>query len=187
MLSQLPNLLTLLRIAACPVLVLLLRDRAYEVAVVLFLAAGITDGLDGYIAKRYDCVSSLGAILDPIADKLLIASAYIMLALLEDIPFWLLIVVMFRDLVIVVGYMVLTMSMGQQAPVEPTYLSKVNTFLQILLVVAVLGGEAQWLVAPWAVHALIVGVVVTTVTSGGQYVWVRAIRGTPPPAAPPRA
>ena len=64
MISQFPNLLTLLRIAACPVLVLLLRDRAYEWAMVVFLIAGITDGLDGYIAKRYNFVSGLGAILD---------------------------------------------------------------------------------------------------------------------------
>ena len=120
MFSQIPNLLTLLRIAACPVLVLLLSDRSYDTAILLFLAAGITDGLDGYIAKRYDCVSSLGAILDPIADKLLIASAYIMLAILQDIPFWLLIVVMFRDLVIVVGYLVLVV-MGDEIPMNPSH------------------------------------------------------------------
>ncbi len=175
MLSQLPNLLTLLRIAACPVLVLLLHDRAYDVAMMLFLAAGITDGLDGYIAKRFNFVSSLGAILDPIADKLLIASAYIMLAMLEDIPFWLLIVVMFRDLVIVVGYLVLV-GMGDDIPMKPTYISKFNTFLQIALVVAVLIGKADWLHAPLMVDALVIGVLLTTLVSGGQYVWAWGIR-----------
>ena len=175
LLSQLPNLLTLLRIAACPVLVLLLHDRSYDVAIALFLAAGITDGLDGYIAKRYNCVSNLGVILDPIADKLLIASAYIMLAVLGGIPFWLLIVVMFRDLVIVVGYLVL-MVMGNDIPMKPTYTSKLNTFLQISLVIAVLIGMADWLHLPWVEHALVVGVLVTTVTSGCQYVWAWGIR-----------
>ncbi|MDA7969309.1 MAG: CDP-alcohol phosphatidyltransferase family protein [Gammaproteobacteria bacterium] len=180
MISQLPNLLTLLRIAACPVLVLLLRDRAYDWAMVVFLIAGITDGLDGYIAKRYNFVSGLGAILDPIADKLLIASAYIMLAMLDGIPFWLLVAVMFRDLVIVVGYLVLVM-MGDDVPMKPSYISKVNTFLQISLVVAVLGGKADWLRIPpnfdaLVLDALIAGVLVTTVVSGSRYVWEWGIR-----------
>jgi len=175
MISQIPNLLTLLRIAACPVLVLLLRDRAYDLAMALFLFAGITDGLDGYIAKRYNCVSGLGAILDPIADKLLIASAYIMLAILEDIPFWLLVAVMFRDLVIVVGYLVLVM-MGDEVPMKPSYISKVNTFLQISLVIAVLGGKADWLHIPPLLDALVIGVLITTVVSGSHYVWSWGIR-----------
>lgn len=176
MLSQIPNLLTLLRIALCPVLVLLLRGGSYDMALLLFVAAGITDGLDGYIAKKFNCVSSLGAILDPIADKLLIASAYIMLAMLQDIPFWLLIVVMFRDIVIVVGYLVLV-GLGEDIPMKPSYLSKINTFLQISLVVAVLCGKAALLQIPFVVQALVGGVLITTVTSGCQYVWAWAIRG----------
>jgi len=175
LLAQVPNLLTLLRIAACPVLVLLLRDHGYALALVVFLAAGITDGLDGYIAKRYDCVSGLGAILDPIADKLLIASAYIMLAALENIPFWLLIVVMFRDLVIVAGYLVLV-ALGDEVPMQPTYLSKINTFVQISLVIAVLLGQADFLHIPFVVQALVFGVLVTTVSSGCQYVWAWGIK-----------
>jgi len=173
--SQVPNLLTLLRIAACPVLVLLLRDSSYDLALIVFLAAGITDGLDGYIAKRFNCVSGLGAILDPLADKLLIASAYIMLALLEDIPFWLLVVVMFRDLVIVVGYSILIM-MGNEVPMKPTYVSKFNTFLQISLMVVVLIEQAAWVQIPLVIDVLIVGVLLTTVISGLQYVWLWGIR-----------
>lgn len=146
---------------------------------ILFLAAGITDGLDGYIAKRYNCVSSLGAILDPIADKLLIASAYIMLAVLQDIPFWLLIAVMFRDLVIVVGYLVLS-GMGDEIPMQPTYLSKFNTFLQISLVVAVLIEKTNWLHIPFLVDALVFGVLFTTISSGSQYVWAWGIKRDPP-------
>lgn len=175
MLSQVPNLLTLLRIAACPVLVLLLRGDSYDMALLLFLAAGITDGLDGYIAKRFNCITSLGVILDPIADKLLIASAYIMLAMLQDIPFWLLVVVMFRDLVIVAGYLLLVV-MGEKIPMKPTYISKINTFLQISLVMAVLIGKADWLHIPFMVDALVIGVLITTVTSGSQYVWAWGIR-----------
>lgn len=175
MLAQIPNLLTLLRIAACPVLVLLLSDHAYATAMLLFLAAGITDGLDGYIAKRYNCISSLGAILDPIADKLLVACAYIMLAIIDAIPFWLLIAVMFRDLVIVVGYLVLIV-MGDEIPMKPTYLSKINTFLQIFLVIIVLIEKTGLLYIPFFIDAVVLGVLITTIGSGCQYVWAWGIK-----------
>lgn len=171
MLSQVPNLLTLLRIAACPVLVLVLSAGNYKIALVLFLASGITDGLDGYIAKRFNCVSSLGAILDPIADKLLISSAYVMLALLGDIPFYLLVVVIFRDLVIIIGYFVLRVVMDDEIPMRPIYSSKLNTFLQITLVVFVLFEKSGWLLIPLLIPALVAGVVVTSVVSGCLYVW----------------
>ncbi len=175
LLSQIPNLLTLMRIVACPILVVLLHEGNYELALVLFVVAGITDGLDGYIAKRFHCQSGLGAILDPIADKLLIGSAYIMLAILGDIPFWLLILVMFRDLVIVVGYLILVM-MGNDVPMKPTYSSKINTVIQISLMVSVLleksGLEA---IAPIS-GLLVFGVLLTTIVSGLQYVWLWGIR-----------
>ena len=175
MLAQIPNILTFARIAACPVFVVLLYNGNYPMALVLFLAAGITDGLDGYIAKRFDCVSEFGAVLDPVADKLLIASAYIMFAVLGDIPFWLMIVVMFRDLVIVAGYLVLTV-MEEKIPMHPIIASKVNTFLQIALMVAVLMEKSALLAVPVVLDVLVFGVLVTTVVSGIQYVWVWGIR-----------
>ncbi len=173
MISQIPNLLTLLRIAACPVLVLVLDAGNYEAALILFLVAGITDGLDGYIAKRFNCVSALGAILDPIADKLLITSAYVMLAMLGDIPFYLLVVVIFRDLVIIVGYFVLLVAMDEEVPMRPIYSSKINTFLQISLVVFVLVEKSELLSTPLPlfINVMIFGVVITSVISGSQYVW----------------
>lgn len=178
MIAFVPNLLTLLRIAACPVLVLVLNAGNYPVALLLFLGSGITDGLDGYIAKRFNCVSRLGAILDPIADKLLISCAYVMLALLGDIPFYLLVVVVFRDLVIVVGYFALVIVMDEEVPIRPIYWSKVNTFLQIALVVFVLFAEAGWLSVPLLVQGLIVGVVLTSLISGGLYVYRWGFRRT---------
>ena len=165
----------MLRIAICPILVLLLRDSSYDLALILFFVAGITDGLDGYIAKKFNCASQFGAILDPIADKLLIASAYIMLAILQDIPFWLLVVVMFRDLVIVVGFLVLV-TLRDDVKMIPTYISKINTFLQIALMVTVLMEKAAWLVIPLLVDTLIIGVLITTVISGIQYVWLWGIK-----------
>jgi len=175
LLSLVPNLLTLARIAACPILVLLLYEHNYDLALYLFIAAGITDGLDGYIAKQFNYVSNLGKVLDPMADKLLIGSTYIMLAILGDIPFWLVVLVMFRDLVIVVGYLIIAV-MVQTVSVRPTWSSKVNTFLQISLMVSVLLEKSAILSVPIIVDALILGVLVTTVISGIQYVWLWGIR-----------
>jgi cardiolipin synthase (CMP-forming) len=163
------------RIAATPVMILLLRDQAYEAALILFIVAGVTDGLDGYIAKRFNFVSRLGAILDPIADKMLIVSAYVMLALLGDIPFWLFLIVGFRDLMIVGGYLILETLEGD-VQLQPSIVSKINTFLQITLVIVVLLEETAWASMGMFVDFLIVSVTVTTLLSGAHYVWYWGIR-----------
>ena len=135
--AQIPNVLTLSRIAAAPILILLLRDENFELALILFVLAGLTDGLDGWIAKRFNCASQLGARLDPLADKIIIISAYFMLVLGGMLPFWLVTLVIFRDAVIVGGYLVLT-TLDGDIPMQPTKSSKTNTVLQITLVIAVL-------------------------------------------------
>lgn len=175
LISHIPNILTLARIAATPVMIVLLRDRAYESALLLFIVAGLTDGLDGYIAKRFDFVSRLGAILDPIADKMLIISAYVMLAVLGDIPFWLLVLVGFRDIMIVGGYLILETLEGD-VQMQPSLVSKVNTFLQITLVIVVLLDKTGWMSAGVFLTLLILAVTITTVLSGAHYVWYWGIR-----------
>ncbi len=174
-LAHIPNLLTLSRIAAAPLLILLLRDENYELAVVLFILAGITDGLDGWIAKRFNFTSELGARLDPLADKIIIICAYIMLVVLGDLPFWLVTLVIFRDLIIVGGYLVLT-TLDGQIQMQPTMTSKLNTVIQITLVIAVLLENTSWLALPSVSVILIYLVAVLTIASGAQYVWVWAIR-----------
>lgn len=156
-------------------MILLLRDQAYEAALLLFILAGVTDGLDGYIAKRFNCVSRLGTLLDPVADKMLIVSAYVMLALLGDIPFWLLLIVVFRDIMIVGGYLILETLEGN-VQMQPSVVSKVNTFLQISLVIGVLLDQTGWLPVGVMVNFLVVAVTVTTVLSGAHYVWYWGIR-----------
>ena len=173
--SQIPNLLTLLRILAAPVLILLLRDNNYELALILFILAGITDGLDGYIAKRFNFVSELGAHLDPLADKIIIISAYCMLVWLGLIPFWLVTLVIFRDIIIVGGYMVL-MYLDGDIPMLPTIMSKLNTVFQISLVISVLLENSVWNFIPGSSVVLLYAVVITTIASGAQYVWVWAIK-----------
>ncbi|MDG1192673.1 MAG: CDP-alcohol phosphatidyltransferase family protein, partial [Arenicellales bacterium] len=134
---QIPNLLTLARIAAVPVLILFLYEGRYGAALAVFVLAGITDGLDGWIAKRFKCVTRLGSILDPLADKILIVSTYVMLVLAGDLPFWLILLIGFRDLGIIAGVLVLN-TLNGHVQMQPSLLSKVNTFLQISLVILVM-------------------------------------------------
>ena len=169
MFSQLPNILTLMRIVMVPVVVVLLNAQEYSYALLVFTLAGVTDGLDGWIAKKYQFESALGAMLDPIADKLLLVSTYTMLAVLGDIPFWLLVLVIFRDLLIVGGYWILV-AMDKKAEIQPIFVSKLNTFFQILLVVLVLVHRSEWLMLDLLVSATISMVVLTTISSGICYV-----------------
>lgn len=172
--SQLPNLITIARIALAPMLVLALNGGDYKLALAIFLIAGLSDGLDGLIARRFHYQSRLGGILDPAADKILLVSAYVMLAVLNRLPFWLVIVVVFRDLFIVGGYVVYT-SMYGPVHMRPSWISKFNTFMQIALVVTVLSEQAIDIAFPHVVMILAYVVFVTTVASGGHYLWTWGI------------
>lgn len=171
MVSYVPNLITVLRVVAAPVLILLLDSQAYEPALVVFLIAGISDALDGFIAKRFGVESRFGAMLDPVADKILLVSSFVMLTLLEHLPFWLLVLVAFRDVLIVGGYLVLRM-LRESVRMSPSVLSKLNTLFQICLVSMILAQLAGWIEAAATVRALIILVAATTVLSGVHYVWV---------------
>ncbi len=168
-LAQLPNIVTLARIALVPVLILLLKDHEYAAGLIVFVIAGASDALDGFLAKRLNVQSRLGAILDPVADKLLLVSAYVMLAVLEHIPFWLVLVVVFRDLLIVGGYMLYTSHAGP-VKMRPSILSKLNTLMQITLVAVILAQQAAGLTWPLA-GILVYIVLATTVVSGAHYTW----------------
>jgi cardiolipin synthase len=177
LLHQLPNILTLLRIGAVPVLILFLHSGRYGAALAVFLIAGITDGLDGWIAKRFDAVTRLGSILDPLADKMLIVSTYVMLALAGDIPFWLLLLIGFRDLGIIGGVLVLQWVHGD-VHMQPSPVSKLNTFLQISLVVLIMVERVDFLSFALLTEAVLWLVVATTLASAFHYVYFWVIRPT---------
>ena len=170
LLHQIPNLLTLARIAAVPVLILFLYEGRYGAALAVFVLAGITDGLDGWIAKRFKCVTRLGSILDPLADKILIVSTYVMLVLAGDLPFWLILLIGFRDLGIIAGVLVLN-TLNGHVQMQPSLLSKVNTFLQISLVILVMVERIGLIVLGPAAEILLWFVAVTTVASAIHYVY----------------
>lgn len=177
--NQLPNTITLARLFMVPVLILVLKDEDYQLALVVFLIAGISDALDGYIAKKYNFVSQFGAILDPVADKLLLVSAYVMLSIIGHVPFWLVLVIVSRDLFIVGGYMVVTSLMGA-VTMNPSMLSKLNTFMQIILVIAILAEQAAGYHYPQVpqvvITSLIYIVLTTTITSGVHYFWLWIVK-----------
>lgn len=170
--AHVPNILTLLRIAASPILILLLKNGQYSAALWVCALAAISDALDGYIAKTFHCQSKFGAILDPIADKVLIVSVVVMLAVNEVLPFWLLLVVVFRDLLIVGGWVLLTL-LNTEVTIRPSLISKANTVVQILLLLMLIVDKAGLLLVPdFAMSALMTVVVITTVLSGIHYVWI---------------
>jgi cardiolipin synthase len=129
----LPNFLTLLRIMAIPVFLILVNSQRYGAALCLFMAAGITDVIDGVLARLTDSKSDLGATLDPLADKLLLVSSFVILTWLHAVPPWLLILVLTRDVVILTGYLAIYF-VSTPMEVAPTLVSKLNTFNEMFTI-----------------------------------------------------
>ncbi|MEO7558424.1 MAG: CDP-alcohol phosphatidyltransferase family protein [Gammaproteobacteria bacterium] len=168
--NQIPNTISLLRMFLVPPVVWLLLQGEYGFALLLFALAGISDALDGYLAKRYHWSSRLGSILDPLADKLLLVSAYLTLGWLGQIPVWLAALVVGRDLVIVCGALIYHVRFGR-FDFAPTFLSKLNTLAQILLIFSVLLIHSLLPLPPWVINGLAYIVLITTLMSGIGYVW----------------
>lgn len=177
MIIYLPNILSLARIALVPLLLVLLQEQNFLMSLVIFIVAGITDGLDGYIAKHYNAKTKLGGILDPLADKALLVSSYVMLSLLELIPFWLVVVVVFRDLIIISGYLIMEIFFGS-VTIEPLKISKLNTVMQITYIVLVLAAMAWQLNIPTVLLMTAYMVFVTSFLSGAMYVYIWSKRAT---------
>ena len=178
---NLPNLITLGRLLSVPIAIWLVLSDALAAAFWLFVAAGLSDAVDGFIAKRFDQRSALGALLDPVADKTLLVSMYVTLGLAQHLPTWLVILVVFRDALIVGGFLLVS-ALGQPMRWEPLLVSKLNTALQIGLVGLVLAelgfGIGDLGLGPAPIYA----VAATTVISGAGYLvrWMRMAAGAEP-------
>jgi len=171
---SLPNLVTIARILLVPMAVWLVIDGQMHLALLVFIVAGVSDAVDGWLAKRYDMKTELGAHLDPLADKLLLIALFVTLAIMEHVPAWLAILVVSRD-VLIVGGVVLAWLLGRPMKMHPHPVSKANTAVQIVYIgLALLFAAAgwkmfwlQWLGAPL--------VAAFTIASGGLYLrdWLR--------------
>lgn len=168
LLASLPNLITLARLVMVPVVILAIVQSNWLVAFLIFLAAGISDAVDGFLAKRFDMKTELGAYLDPLADKALLVSIYVALAVENILPAFLTITVVSRD-VMILGAVVVSWALDRPVAIAPLFVSKANTAAQIGLAAAVLAAKAfelklgVWVsVAVWTVMAL-------TIASGIAY------------------
>ena len=168
-LSWLPNAISILRIALVPPILILILQGNYGWALALFWFAGFSDGLDGSLAVRFGWTPRLGGLLDPAADKLLITGLFVTLAVTGDIPVWLAVVVILRDLVIVLGALAYNFIV-KPVPGEPTRISKLNTALQMIFVLFVLSRAGFGWPDEISITVLGEATLVTVVISGVDYV-----------------
>jgi len=169
-----PNLITLGRILLVPIVVWAIVSGAMLAAFLLFVAAGVSDAVDGFLAKRLRQTSELGAYLDPLADKALIVSIYVTLGIIGEIPRWLVILVVSRDIMII-GGVILSWLLGSPVRMKPLWVSKFNTAAQILFACLVLASLGfGFTVEPLRI-ALMAAVAVLTLLSVAFYVaeWMR--------------
>jgi cardiolipin synthase len=181
-----PNVLTLVRIMCVPLFLSLLADGDYRFALAVFVIAGITDGLDGMLARLTNARTQLGAHLDPAADKLLLTSTYITLGILGDVPIQLMILVVVRDVIILGGFLLSGAVVGQYMEMAPSVWGKATTCLQILSVIGVLTTRAAFMpLEPSRLAVLFVVTGAITVVSGADYVWrgIRWYQAGPPAKA----
>jgi cardiolipin synthase (CMP-forming) len=168
-LLNIPNVLTLTRLFLVPVFLALLSQHRFGYALYVFCLAGLTDALDGTIARWFDLRTEIGALLDPFADKLLLLSAFVGLTVENVIPGWLLGVVITRDIVIVFGYLLLIFYTNERLPVHPSYVGKAATCFQLASVIGALAGVSQNWTELW--YLLLYATAAITALSGMHYAY----------------
>ncbi len=171
---SIPNLITLARILLVPVIIWAITSGQMAIAFILFLGAGVSDAVDGFLAKRFGMASDIGRYLDPLADKVLIVSIYVALGVTGAIPRWLVILVVSRD-ILILGGILLAWFVDHPIAVKPVMVSKLNTAAQILFAGLVLAMLGFGIGAEWLLTAVMAVVAVLTLLSVGAYVrdWVR--------------
>jgi cardiolipin synthase (CMP-forming) len=181
---SIPNIITLGRFLLVPVIVWAIAANLMTLAFALFLIAGLSDAVDGYLAKRFNMASELGALLDPLADKVLLVSIYVALSVWDALPRWLVILVVSRDFMIV-GAVIISWVFDRPIEIKPLMVSKLNTVAQVLLAAVVLASLGfQFNAAPFDI-ILVITVAVLTLLSIGFYLveWAHHMSGIEPPDA----
>ncbi len=170
-LRQIPNVISAIRILLVAPIAVALARHQLATALVLFGVAAFSDAADGYLAKRFDWRTELGAVLDPAADKLLLATVFVTLAYLELVPLWLMIAAVARDVVIVIGALLFRYCIGP-LEVRPSIVSKFNTLCQAAFILAVVCRAAGSVPPAWVVMWLGSLVFVTVAISGIDYILI---------------
>jgi cardiolipin synthase len=171
---SIPNIITLGRILLVPIIVWAIASNQMEIAFAIFVIAGVSDAVDGFLAKRFNMSSELGALLDPLADKALLVSIYVALGIWGAVPRWLVILVVSRDIMIV-GAVIVSWVFGRPIPMKPLMVSKLNTVAQVAFAALVLAALAfGFRAAPYEI-ILMAAVAILTLLSVSLYLveWVR--------------
>lgn len=170
-----PNALTFLRILLIAPFAGSLLTGHYRLALLIFVVAAATDACDGFLARHFNWRSRFGAVADPLADKALLLTAYLMLTLTGVFPVWLFVIVLGRDLLIVAGALAFHYGIGR-FDMQPSFPGKLNTFIQILVVLAIIVLLAGLPMQPWVLDLGILLVAVSAIFSGGHYLLVWGLR-----------
>jgi Phosphatidylglycerophosphate synthase len=177
---NLPNLISLMRLFMVPVIIWLIIDQQFGLAFILFVAAGISDLLDGLLARLLKSQTMVGKFLDPLADKVLLVGVFVTLGIQGFIPSWLVILVTFRDFLILGGAL-LALLYSSNLEIKPLFISKVNTVIQLIMIIFVLAKMV--LNRPPTVYDQVLSIIVaaTTLISGVAYVrkWLKNAGNTP--------
>lgn len=176
---NLPNCITLARVLSVPVVFWLILSGRFQSAFFLFALAGISDAVDGWLAKRFNMQTELGAYLDPLADKLLVVCIFVSMGWLGELPLWLVIAVVSRDLLIITGVM-LAWLLDHPVRIRPLVVSKANTFAQLLLASCVLADVGFNLGLGWVREVLVIMTALLTFASLWAYTvaWLRHMTGS---------
>jgi len=178
---NLPNVITLGRILLVPVIVWAIASNQMAIAFVIFVVAGVSDAIDGFLAKRFNMTTEIGALLDPVADKALLVSIYVTLGISGDIPRWLVILVVSRDFMIV-GAVIISWILDNPVPMKPLMVSKLNTVAQVAFAALVLASLGfGFSTAPYEI-VLMSCVTVLTLLSVSFYLveWARHMNAPAP-------
>jgi cardiolipin synthase len=167
--ENLPNLITVIRIVLIPFFIAFLLYHDYEYALYIFVFAGFSDTLDGYLARKLKSFTEIGKLLDPIADKFLLTASFVVFTYLGMIPLWFTVIVLSRDLFIVIGWILMFMIWNTKA-VQPSLAGKASIALQMLLVGYTLLGRTLSMALPLS-EVLMWVTIILTILSGSQYIY----------------
>ena len=175
---SIPNIITLGRILLVPIIIWAIASNQMEIAFAIFVVAGVSDAVDGFLAKRFNMASALGALLDPLADKALLVSIFVALGIWGAVPRWLVILVVSRDIMIV-GAVIVSWLFNKPIPMKPLMVSKANTAVQIVLAAEVLAELTFSLDLATVRHGLVLLSGLLTVASAAAYLvsWLRHMSG----------
>jgi len=179
-----PNQITLLRLGFLPIFLILISYEDYRWALGVLVVAGLSDGIDGLLARKLNQRSSLGAYLDPIADKLLLSSSFVILAFKKELAWWLTIIVLSRDVLILVVAVVIILIWGYR-PFPPSLLGKMTTFFQIILVFTVVLGAAYPYALLGSIKQILIYLVAALATVSAFQYSISIARRLSSPAPPP--